>query len=498
MQQARSLPASGAVARAVAVSTTAQVGARALDVLVNVAVSLLLIRSLGPTGYGEFVVVVTAAGLAGLLAELGLPKVAVREVAAGRLDLGVATGTVVAVRLMLSVAATGVVQVVLLGLSVSATVHLAALVASSMFVAEALLSVAIAFHVAVAQHHEALARLGANIVKLVLVVWLVQRDAGLVPIVAATTATLLVAAALAWPVARRRFGARPRIDRAAAAHLVREALPVAPAMLVGVVYLKIDALMVALFGVARDVGVYGAAYQPVEYLFLASAIVVQVLLPLVARATTGDHLALEQVYRRGTDLLLVLVAPVSLILVASARPLVHDVYEPRYAPAAAPMALLGLALVAMTVNVWQGTVLVAARHARANLVYLSAAVGLNIALDLVLVPRHGPVGAAWGTLLSATFLVAASTRAVTRHLHIGLRAEDLTRLAAAVAVAAGVLVAVRAAGGHWVVAAAAAGIAYIPALGVFGVVRHADLAAVLRSRAPLDDGARDLAAEVGP
>ena len=52
--------------------------------MVNVAASLLILRYLGPASYGDFVVVVSIVGLAGLLAEFGLPKLAVREVARTR------------------------------------------------------------------------------------------------------------------------------------------------------------------------------------------------------------------------------------------------------------------------------------------------------------------------------------------------------------------------------------------------------------------------------
>ena len=87
--------------------------------------------------------------------------------------------------------------------------------------------------------------------------------------------------------------------------------------------------MVAALGSRGDVGVYGAAYQPIEYLFLASAIVVQVIFPLIARARHQDQLAFVRMYRRGTDLVLATVGPVAALLAISARPLVHVAYTRR-------------------------------------------------------------------------------------------------------------------------------------------------------------------------
>jgi len=41
-------------------------------------------------------------------------------------------------------------------------------------------------------------------------------------------------------------------------------------------------------------GYYGAAYQPIEYLLLASAVVINVLLPQLARAHEGDVIRFTQ------------------------------------------------------------------------------------------------------------------------------------------------------------------------------------------------------------
>jgi len=265
--------------------------------------------------------------------------------------------------------------------------------------------------------------------------------------------------------------------------MLRASLPVGPAMLIGVLYLKLDALMVAALGTRGQVGVYGAAYQPIEYLFLASAVVVQVMFPLLARAYERDPEAFTRVYRRGTDLVLTAVVPVALVLAISARPLVHAAYRDAYHGSAGPMALLAIALIFMAVNVWQGLVLLAANRQTANLVYLSVAVALNVLIDIVLVPWLGPSGAAWGTLVSATFLAICSTYAVARLAGATLAPTGLMRVLAANALLGGVLVGLRAAGVHWVLTALVGAAVYLPVLALCKVFDRTELRAILRSDA---------------
>lgn len=448
------------LARSVAVSTSTQLAARGVDLVVNGVVALAIIRHLGPRGYGDFVVVVTVAGVAGLLADLGLPKLAVREVVRNRAMAGRIIGSTTLVRLGLSLVAAGVAQLMLSVLDVSGEVRLATLFASSMAVAEALLSVVVIFHATLRQQYEAFIRLAANMVKLLLVALLVGTDAGLAPIVAATSATLLVASALGWILAPRRFGLRPAWDWTIARGLLREAVAVGPALLIGVLYLKIGAVLVALLGTRVDVGVFGSAYQPIEYLFLASAVVVQVLYSVLARWEPGSA-RFDETYQRGTELLLLLVVPVAAVVAGSAGPLTRLAYDERFADAAVPLAILAVALIGMTVNVWQGMALLAAHRAGANLACLMTALVVNIALGGALIPWLGPAGAAWATMLSTAVLVVLSTRAVASSAGAVLVPHRL----ALIAVAGGSLVVtmsvVSLIGGNGVVAVAIGGAAYV-------------------------------------
>ena len=71
-------PTSGS--RAVMVSTASQLGARGLHLLLNAVSTLALLRYLGPDRYGGFVQVITVAAIGGLISDMGLNKLGVREI----------------------------------------------------------------------------------------------------------------------------------------------------------------------------------------------------------------------------------------------------------------------------------------------------------------------------------------------------------------------------------------------------------------------------------
>lgn len=472
----------GALGRSVIVSASTQLVARAFDFVINAAVSITVLRHLGPTGFGDYVLVLTVVGLAGLLSDFGLPKMAVRQVARDPSSADSVIGTLTGVRILLCLLATVVAQASLAAMAASGTVRLAALVAMLMVLGEALLSVTVVFHVAVRQQNEAAVRLCANAVKLVVVLALVSSGAGLVPLVTAVTANLMVAALLAWLVAARTFGLRPSFRRALAAPLLRAAVPVGSIMLLGVLYLKLGILMMSLLTTRVELGIYAAAYQPIEYLFLMSAIVVQVLFPLASRAHAVDTAAFVRIYRLGAEVTASIMLPAAVVLFLTAGPIVELLYGEVFARAAAPLGILAVALVLMAINAWQGFVLLAAGRQVGAYLYLGAGLTAQFGLDLVLIPRMGPLGAAWACLGSAALLLILSTLVLSRLADVRLDFERLARVLVANALLAACLGTFLGLGGPWMPAVAGAAAMYPVLLGVCRVAVFQEVRSMLHRR----------------
>jgi O-antigen/teichoic acid export membrane protein len=472
----------------VAVSTSSQLGAKALHLVLNVISTLAIIRYLAPDAFGSYVLVLTTTLLVGLFADFGLAKLAVREIARDGADEHEILGTVIGVRLVLAVVAMALTQLVLLGLRVGAEVHGAAAVASLLYFGDAVLAVVVVFHVRVRQHYEALIRVSMELFETVLLLVLIARGASLpvlfVPPVAATALGALAAVVLA----RRSFGTRFRFARHRLGHLVREALPVGPALLIGVIYLKLDGLLLAVLRPTREVGLYGSAYQPIEYLFLGSAVVINVVFPLLAKAH-GDRDAarFETLYRRGTETLVAGTLVVPMVFLFVATPLLTLLYGADYADAATPLRVLAVALVLMTVNAWQSFVLLAGGHQRTTLHYNLAALALAILLCLVLIPALGMVGAALATIGTAIFVLVWSTRAVAAQLDARLEVRRLVRILVAALATIGAVGLVDLAGAPWPALVVAVLVAYPLALLAAGVVRVEQLA-LLRTRLRDDRG----------
>lgn len=463
-------------ARGVAVSAASQLGAKAVHFLVNVISSLAIIRYLAPADYGDYAIVLTTTLLVGLLADFGLPKLAVRDITRDHAPEAQVLGSMVAARLGLAVLAVAISQLVLLAVGASPTAHLAGAVASAIFFADAVLGVIVVFQVRLQQQYEAGIRLGMELFETAVLFGLIAMGAPLPALFLAPVLATALGAGAAVVLARRRYATTFGYDRSRLVHLMRESLPVGPALLIAVIYLKLDILLLGLLTTPTEVGLYSAAYQPIEYAFLATALIINVIFPLLADSYgRGDLERFAQMYRRGAEILVAVVAIVPLALLFTARPLLETVYSDPYGAAATPMIILALALVLMTVNAYQAFVLLVGGRQRATLKYNGAALVVASLLGFALIPFWGMSGAALAALGTAVFVLIASTASVRRGLGARLTLSPLTRIAGAAAIVAGALLALSLASVPWPVILLSALPLYVVALILTGFLRRSDL-----------------------
>jgi O-antigen/teichoic acid export membrane protein len=457
----------------VTLSAASQLGAKVVHLLLNAVSTLAVLRYLAPDAYGTYVLVLTITTFVGVVADFGLPKLAVREMLRPGQVEGDVVGTVIVVRLGLAALGVVGVQVALALFHQSPQAHLAGLVASLGIIVEAVLGIVVTiFHTRFVQQYEAGIRVVAEAIETALVLVLIARGASLPMLFVPPLVGLLVGTVLAVALASRRFGLQPRFHAPLVRGLVREALPLGPALMIGVLYLKLDSFVVAALRPSSDLGLYGAAYQPIEYLFLGSAVFINVLYPLATSAwSTPGRVRFLEIYRRGTELLVVLMLVVPVVVLVVADDLVHLAFGPAYAASALPLQVLGVAVVLMTVNAWQSLVLLAGGHQRVTLRYNLAALALSLVLCLVLVHAVGLVGAALAAVATGLFVLWASTRAVRRHMGATLDAGTLGRVVAVAAGATAVLWALDRAGVPWPLATISGLTAYGLGLLRVGVLR---------------------------
>lgn len=254
----------------------------------------------------------------------------------------------------------------------------------------------------------------------------------------------VVSGVLGYAWAARQVHIRYDAGRAECADLWRQAWPAGVAMAAASTYFSIDTIM--LRPMAGDVAVahYSAAYRVMTFVLMVPVLFTQVVFPVYARLAEGDRATLAAFHERTLRFLsaLGLLVPATVILVAPS--IMALLYPAGYVAGTSILAVLCLAVPCVFAAYPHVVLLLSTGHQRTMMrVSVSAAV-LNVAANLVAIPRWGALGAAWTTVGTEAFVLLTSAWCGARCTGVRARPSVLLRpLAAAAAAGIGLALVLR-------------------------------------------------------
>jgi O-antigen/teichoic acid export membrane protein len=387
-----------------AVRNTALVlAARILSRGIALVTVLATLNHLGPSGFGRFQTLITYTSVITVLVDLGFNTLYVREAARHPGEIARYLSNMVTTRLAMS----------LLGLAVLALALRVPGLQSLLLPGFALMILA-SLSQLLRQTFYALQRVGYDALETVLeacvlvlltVVGIFNHQ-GVAYFVWAYAisygfACLFILAVL---VARGFASLRPRFEPRLVGSWLVASLPLALTFVVTTLYFKIDVPILQLFRSFDEVGWYASAYKPFEALLFVPMAMLNVIFPLLAIYHREAPERLEVAVDRFYKLLLLIGWPLTVgvwVLASGLTGLLH--LYPQAEPA---LAVLGLGIVFMFVNnAWVGSLNAVDRQVAFTWAALASLV-VNVGLNLVLIPAHGYLGAAWATVLTEAVLFA--------------------------------------------------------------------------------------------
>lgn len=396
-----------------------QVGDNLLRMGVGLLLGIWVARYLGPEQFGLLSYALAFVALFAPLAMLGLDDIVVRNLVRAPAAQPTLLGTTFALRLaggVLSTLAT-VAAVVWLHPAGGASLWLVAILAAGTLF-QAASTIELWFNARVQAKYPVLARDVAFLVCAAGKVALIVAGAPLAAfawIVTVEAALGAAALAVAYRARGGRFAAW-RARRETAAALLRDSWPLLFSCVIIAVYLRIDQVMLGEMAGSAAVGVYSVAVRLAELWFFFSAAVYWTLLPgLVEARAAGDALfyaQMQKYYNLMALVAYVIIVPVMLL----ADWLVPFLFGADYAEAGPMLAVLIWANLFIYLESARSAFCNVMNWYRVHLVTVALGAGLNILLNLWLIPRFGGRGAAVASCIAYWF-VAHGSCFLFRSLH---------------------------------------------------------------------------------
>ncbi|MFZ1881958.1 MAG: oligosaccharide flippase family protein [Gaiellaceae bacterium] len=242
----------------------------------------------------------------------------------------------------------------------------------------------------------------------VVVVLLVALGSSLLPFFGAQIPVGVVVLALTPLAVPWRRGLSPRLDRDVARSLLRDALPLAIALTMNVIYFRVLVIMTSLLSSKSATGFFATSFQVFAVLFSLPLLVLSTALPLLSVAGRDDNERLRFGLQRMTEVSLAAAIPFVLVIYALAPTLIPLLGGHEFAGAAPVLQIQSFALIAVFVGqVWQLGLLSMRRQAA--LAWANAgALALVLVLGAVFIPLWAARGAAAAAVIGESFLAFAA------------------------------------------------------------------------------------------
>lgn len=384
---------------------------RLFNAAFGLATTAIMARSLGPDAFGLFRTAFAWATMTGILANMGLEIVCLREISRSGADRPHIVGTVLGMRLAVgafcTLLAAGIVWFVpqpdvASSVQLSYAAWIAAVGSVAMLGNEIITTI---FQQTLTQKRASLAELAGGAATLAFVLLAVAVGGGLLAFTGATAGGFVVTAFTSALLAEKIVPVRPRFDFAEGRRLVMSGLPLFGSEILGMVTARVDTVLLSLFSVATQVGYYGIANKIREIAVRLPFLLASLLMPILTRAA-GEPETFRRYLADAIVVTWIFAAAVVVGLGCYADVIVTLLAGPQYLDAAAAVRITGLTLAAGSMAAILEFAAYALERAGAALRIKAVSSAIALAGLVTLVPDNGAVGAATAVLLGeASFAV---------------------------------------------------------------------------------------------
>lgn len=392
--------------------------------VIGFATSLVLSRRLGVRGFGEFNYLFAFYYFFLAISDLGVTTVVVREASQQRGRAGELIGAMLGFKMALAAMSMIAAWTIIFAFGFPQPLLHALLAFALILPLTALQFPMVVFQVLLRPGYGAAIGVTGRLVGFLLMLAILAVGGGLGWLVLCLLLSEALVALLVWRYATRLVPVTVCIDRGTWFRIVRLSLPLGVAAICVALINRIDFVMLERMTDLRQVGLYAAAYKVSNLLESFPLILMGSIYPLMSRYAAEDPRRLERVYSRTLWLLGAVAVPLGLGITFMAPFIVRLLFGAAFAESAAILAVLVWATVFLYPAVTGGNLLISLQRERISAWLLLAGAALNIGLNLVLIPRHGPLGAAIATAASFfTILVGtlvAARRALRQRLDVAV------------------------------------------------------------------------------
>jgi len=385
--------------------------------LVSLFVIIYLARYLGTAGFGKYSFVFAYLAFFGIITDLGLQQILVREMAREPSTAPVLIGNAYFIRLLLTVFAVGlaIVIITLLQYPDDTTLYIYIASFTLLFVSFSDFYATI-FQANLAMEYHVIAKLAFKFVSAGLILWIIFSHGTLVQVMIVLVFSEGIKTLLSYLFSRKFVRPSFAIDFGLWRYLLKECLPLALTSVIVILYFRIDVIMLSMMKGDDAVGIYSAAYRLCDPFSLIPYALMMSLFPLMSRYFKTSEDKLIRTYTVAFKYLVIIALPIVMGTMLVADKVILLVYGAPFADSSSVLQILIWAVMFGMLHTIFSNTLIAIDRQQSITVSMAFCAGVNIVLNFMLIPVLSYNGAAIATVISTIVYSAFVFYFVSKHL----------------------------------------------------------------------------------
>ena len=384
---------------------------RIVRMIVGFFVLAWLARYLGPAQFGSLNYATAFVMLFSPIASLGLDNIVIRNIVRDPFRKEEILGTAFVMKGLGSLLSIGSIIVAVFVIRPQDTVshYLVAITAMGTFFS-AFDTISLWFQSQIQSRYVVLARSTAFLTATLLKVALIALNASLIAF-AWTGFAETVLGSIFLVISYKRLGNSFKSWRSSVGTgwaLVRDSFPLMVAGILGLVYLRVDQIMLGTIMGDSEVGVYSVAVRLSEVWFFLPTAIISSALPAVVEAKASGETFFYERLQRLYNMMAVLGYAVAVPMTLASRWLIVHLFGPAYERASVMMILLVWSTLFVNLGVARSSFLTSMNWTGVSLFQNLVGCIVNVGLNFLLIPRYAGVGAALASLISYWFAAHGS------------------------------------------------------------------------------------------
>lgn len=286
---------------------------------------------------------------------------------------------------------------------------------------------------------------------------------------------------------RRMVPTVPKGRLSATLNVLKVEFPYFLLAIFGVIYFRIDAVMLSLMTNETVVGWYGAAYRFFDILMFFPSIFITALFPVLSRLWGKENGTLARTAERSIELMLLAGIPIAVIVFAFAREIIDLFFGlADYGQSVLLLQIFAVGLLIIYINFILGTTVFASDKQRRWSFVTFIAVIINVILNYFMIPYtqlhlgNGGIGSAVATLLTEFYIMTSAVSLLSKNILKEMRIAVWIKGAVAGLIMIAAVWLIRTTNVHWILQSSVGLIVYLLSISSLRVL-HAGETEFLKS-----------------